>query len=124
MISIDYRSSEPIYDQIVKGILRLKAVGALTPGDKLPSVRSLAMEIGINPNTVQKAYAMLESGGVIYSVPGKGSFLSGEADAMELLRQSAREELRREVRKALLSGLTVEELQQIIEEESKGGVSR
>ena len=124
MISIDYRSSEPIYDQIVKGILRLKAVGALAPGDKLPSVRSLAMEIGINPNTVQKAYAMLESGGVIYSVPGKGSFLSGEADAMELLRQSAREELRREVRKALLSGLTVEELQQIIEEESKGGVSR
>ena len=124
MISIDYRSSEPIYDQIVKGILRLKAVGALAPGDKLPSVRSLAMEIGINPNTVQKAYAMLESGGVIYSVPGKGSFLSGEADAMELLRQSAREELRREVRKALLSGLTVEELQRIIEEESKGGVSR
>lgn len=124
MISIDYRSSEPIYDQIVKGILRLKAVGALNPGDKLPSVRSLAMEIGINPNTVQKAYAMLESGGVIYSVPGKGSFLSGEADAMELLRQSAREELRREVRKALLSGLTVEELQRIIEEESKGGVSR
>ena len=124
MVTIDYRSPEPIYDQIVKGILRLKAVGALSPGDKLPSVRSLAVDIGINPNTVQKAYAILESDGVIYSVPGKGSFLSGEEDAMELLRRTAREDLRREVRKALLSGLTAEELQQIIEEETKGGLSR
>lgn len=124
MVTIDYRSPEPIYDQIVKGILRLKALGALSPGDKLPSVRSLAVDMGINPNTVQKAYAILESGGVIYSVPGKGSFLSGEEDAMELLRRTAREDLRREVRKALLSGLTAEELQQIMDEETKGGLSR
>lgn len=122
MITIDYRSSEPIYDQIVKGILRLKAVGALSTGDKLPSVRALALEIGINPNTVQKAYALLESGGVIYSVPGKGSFLSGEDNAMELMRQAAREELASAVRKALLSGLTPREIATIAEEETKGGL--
>lgn len=121
MISIDYRSGEPIYDQIVGGILRLKAVGALSAGDKLPSVRSLALEIGINPNTVQKAYGILESSGVIYSVAGKGSFLSGDENAMELITASARSEFSQAVRRAKIAGLTAEELLTLVREEGGEG---
>ena len=90
MIPIDYRSGEPLYDQIVSGVLRLKAVGALLPGDKLPSVRALALEIGINPNTVQKAYGILESNGVICTMAGKGSFVSQDEAAMEMIAPAVR----------------------------------
>lgn len=121
MISIDYRSGEPIYDQIVSGILKLRAVGALRAGDKLPSVRALALDIGINPNTVQKAYAILESHGVIYSVAGKGSFLSGEDNAMEMMKQAARTEFSQAVNRAKLAGLSQEELIAMIHRE--GGKS-
>lgn len=117
MISIDYRSGEPLYDQIVNGVLRLKAVGALGTGDKLPSVRALALEMGINPNTVQKAYSILESNGVIYSVAGKGSFLSGDENAIELVLAAARADFKQAVRKAKLAGLTEEQLQQLLREE-------
>lgn len=117
MISIDYRSGEPIYDQIVNGILRLKAVGALSAGDRLPSVRSLALEIGINPNTVQKAYGILESNGVICSVAGKGSFISGDEAAMEMITAAAREDFSQAVRKARTAGLTTEELLVMVRKE-------
>ena len=60
MIQIDWKSGIPAYDQIVSGFIRLKAIGAMLPGEKLPSVRSLAMQLGVNPNTVQKAYLILE----------------------------------------------------------------
>lgn len=116
MISIDYRSGEPIYDQIVGGILKLRAVGALRAGDKLPSVRALALEIGINPNTVQKAYGILETHGVIYSVAGKGSFLSGQDDAMDLLKQTATAEFSQAVKRAKLAGLSQDELIAVIRE--------
>ena len=54
MIQIDWQSRTPIYDQLIRGVVRLKALGVLQPGDKLPSVRSLAAQLGVNPNTVQK----------------------------------------------------------------------
>lgn len=117
MISIDYRSGEPIYDQIVNGFLRLKAVGALSAGDRLPSVRSLALELGINPNTVQKAYGILESGGVIYSVAGKGSFISGDEAAMDMIVSAAKGEFLQAVRKALSAGLSAEALSKLVFEE-------
>lgn len=117
MISIDYRSGEPIYDQIVSGILRLKAVGALSPGDKLPSVRALALEIGINPNTVQKAYGILESSGIICSVAGKGSFISRDEAAMEMITAAARQDFAQAVRKALAAGLTGAELLELVRKE-------
>ena len=77
MISLNYRDARPIYEQIKNGLKRLIVTGALKEGDKLPSVRSLATELAINPNTIQKAYNELENEGYIYSVPGKGSFASG-----------------------------------------------
>ena len=73
MIKIDWQSGVPAYDQIVQGMIRLKAVGAFAAGDQLPSVRSLAVSLGVNPNTVQKAYKLLEEEGLIQSRAGAKS---------------------------------------------------
>ena len=74
MLTLNYRDSRPIYGQIKDGLRRLIVTGALEPDEKLPSVRSMAMELAINPNTIQRAYEALEAEGYVYSVPGKGSF--------------------------------------------------
>ncbi len=74
MISINLRDSRPIYEQVKDAFRRLIISGALTPEEKLPSVRELAAQLVINPNTIQRAYRELESEGYIRSVPGKGSF--------------------------------------------------
>lgn len=78
MIQIDYRDARPIYEQIVDGVEMLALRGALPAGSQLPSVRQLAMELSINPNTIQRAYAELERRGVIYSAKGRGNFISDE----------------------------------------------
>ena len=87
MLTLNYRDSRPIYGQIKDGLRRLIVTGALEPDEKLPSVRSMAVELAINPNTIQRAYAELESEGFIYSVPGKGSFASRRRDAGEARRE-------------------------------------
>ena len=74
MISLNYRDSRPIYEQIKDGLRKLIVTGALHTDDKLPSVRALAQQLSINPNTIQRAYESLEAEGYLYSVPGKGSF--------------------------------------------------
>ncbi|MEG1593424.1 MAG: GntR family transcriptional regulator [Oscillibacter sp.] len=81
MISLNYRDSRPIYEQIRDELRKLIVTGALGPDDKLPSVRALATQLAINPNTIQRAYNELESEGYIYSVPGKGSFAAESAGA-------------------------------------------
>ena len=105
MIQIDWQSRTPIYDQLIRGVVRLKALGALQPGEKLPSVRSLAAQLGVNPNTVQKAYQMLETQGVIYSVSGKGSFISDREGASAELLQAAEERVRRVLTAAAQTGV-------------------
>lgn len=98
MISLNYRDSRPIYQQIKDELRKLIVTGALAAGEKLPSVRALATQLSINPNTIQRAYNDLEAEGYIYSVPGKGSFASdrGDADAArrDLLKDKVRELLR------------------------------
>lgn len=115
MITIDYRSRVPIYDQIVSGIIRLKTVGVLKADDKLPSVRQLANELRINPNTVQKAYAILETDGIIYSVSGKGSFISGDSAADTALYDAAKADFEKAVQEAAYRGLSKQSLAEIIE---------
>ncbi len=78
MFSIDLTSRIPIYEQIYQKIVNLIINGTLAENDQLPSVRSLAKSTGVNPNTVSKAYQELERNGVIYSVPGRGSFVSAQ----------------------------------------------
>lgn len=123
LIMIDYRSNLPIYDQIVNGFIRLRSIGVLKADDKLPSVRQLANELHINPNTVQKAYSILEGDGIIYSVSGKGSFISGDSAADEALRLAAESDFKRAVGEAMRRGLGADALIDIInrlcEEEEK-----
>ncbi|MDO4298332.1 MAG: GntR family transcriptional regulator [Lachnospiraceae bacterium] len=77
MIGIDLQNRKPIYEQIVERFETLIVNGILESDSQMPSVRSLAMELSINPNTIQKAYAMLEQEGYIYPVKGRGNFVSG-----------------------------------------------
>lgn len=79
MIHLDLHDPRPIYEQIVEQIETLAARGVLEADAKLPSVRQLAVELSLNPNTVQKAYGELLSRGVIYSVRGRGNFVSGDS---------------------------------------------
>ena len=74
MLNLDYRDARPIYEQVRDGLRRLMVTGAIREGEKLPSVRTLASSLAINPNTIQRAYEALEAEGYLYSVPGKGSF--------------------------------------------------
>ncbi len=74
MLNLDYRDARPIYEQVRDGLRRQMVTGAIQEGEKLPSVRSLASRLAINPNTIQRAYESLEAEGYLYSVPGKGSF--------------------------------------------------
>lgn len=75
MFSIDFRNPKPIYEQLSDSIEKLAIKGILKPDEQLPSVRQLAMELSINPNTIQRAYTALESKGITYSVKGRGSFI-------------------------------------------------
>ena len=94
MVHLDYRDARPIYSQIIDGFRDQILAGLLSPGDKLPSVRDLAAELAINPNTIQRSYRELESQGWIQSVPGKGSFAAGHSDADAARREELAEQLR------------------------------
>ena len=76
MIQINYHDSRPIYEKVKDSLRQLILSGALPEGDRLPSVRELAVSLTINPNTIQRAYRELEQEGYIVSVPGKGSFVA------------------------------------------------
>ena len=89
MLNLDYRDARPIYEQVRDGLRRLMVTGAIQEGEKLPSVRSLASRLAINPNTIQRAYESLEAEGYLYSVPGKGSFAAPHTG----VDQARREEL-------------------------------
>ena len=82
MFSIDYRSRTPLYQQLIENIEQLVLRGVLTADTQLPSVRSLAVELSINPNTVSRAITELESRGIIYTVPGRGSFIAADQTAL------------------------------------------
>ncbi|MBE6112432.1 MAG: GntR family transcriptional regulator [Peptococcaceae bacterium] len=87
MILIDYKSRKPIYEQIIDNIKHLVVSGVLQRDDQLPSVRQLAQELAINPNTIQKAYAELERQGVIYSLKGRGSFVGSSLQELRTVQQ-------------------------------------
>lgn len=86
MITLNYRDSKPIYEQIKDAMRRLILTGVLAEDEKLPSVRELAQQLSINPNTIQRAYRELEAEGCVYSIPGKGSFVT-KAEPLSLVRQ-------------------------------------
>ncbi len=110
MFLLDPQSKEPIFEQIQTQILRFIKAGILSPGDRLPSVRQLAQENGINPNTVSKAYIELEKNGYVYNLPKKGVYVS------DINTHSRQQEQISHILKPLKdSGIKKEELLEIIE---------
>ena len=110
MITLNYRDSRPIYEQIKDGLRKLIVSGAMEPEEKLPSVRALATQLSINPNTIQRAYNELEAEGYIYSVPGKGSFVAGDRSADDARRQELIARLQETAAELRLLGATDAEL--------------
>lgn len=110
MIVIDYKDTRPIYEQVVEKFKVLILKNALLPDEQMPSVRSLAMELSINPNTIQKAYAQLEREGFIYTVKGRGNFVSGTENLLAERKKSYIDKLLTLVAEAMEYGITREEI--------------
>lgn len=115
MIIIDYKDSRPIYEQIVEKFKSLILKGVLETDSKMPSVRSLAMELSINPNTIQKAYAQLERDGFIYTVKGRGNFVAEKEDLLMDKKNEIFEKFRAILKEALEMGIDADELISFIE---------
>ena len=110
MIKLDLQSRVPLYEQLQEQIIRLSLMGVLEANEQLPSVRSLAHEVGINPNTVAKAYQELERQGIIYTISGRGSFVSPNVLSLQSPRQAALVEVFEALDKALSRGIAPEEV--------------
>lgn len=114
MIILDYHDRRPLYEQITEKFRILILRGAISPGEKMPSVRQLAVELSMNPNTIQRAYMELEQEGLIYPVKGRGNFV---ADTEQIRRKSLedyRQELKEVIRKGMELGIKEEELLYIV----------
>ena len=110
MILIDYKDSRPIYEQIVEKFRLLILNGVLKADEKMPSVRTLAMELSINPNTIQRSYGELERQGYIYTVKGRGNFVSDTAELKNEYRREIFERLDGVINAAGNAGITKDEL--------------
>ncbi len=116
MIMIDHHSKIPIYEQIKVQILALITSGALSPGDKLPSLRTLAADLSLNFNTIKKVFAQLEADGVIITVQGKGCFVADTARGNTTVLDKGEAVLREALGMALASGVTEERAAEIVRE--------
>lgn len=108
VINLDYKKREAIYEQIVSEIERYVSLGVLMPNEKIPSVRNMALDLGINPNTVKKAYDILEERGVIVTLSTKGTFIT---DEISNIKKAKEDEL-------------INKIEEIIKELEKYGLSR
>ena len=117
MIILDYRDTRPLYEQIVDKFQMLILSGALEPNSRMPSVRSLAVELSINPNTIQRAYSELERNGFLYTVKGKGNYVAYSDSLKDVRKQEILEKLRDLKKEALSMGMTVKELTEFLEQE-------
>ena len=110
MIHLDYRDSRPIYQQVKDNLRHLMVTGVLNAGDKLPSVRALASQLSINPNTIQRAYAELEAEGYVVSVTGKGNFVAEGDTQNEARRRELLAKMKPLMEELKALGMTAEEL--------------
>ena len=118
MVHLDYRDARPIYTQICDGIRDQILSGILRPDDRLPSVRELATQLTINPNTIQRAYRELENQGWVVSVPGKGCFVCGVPTGARTEAQTLLSQFDKTAARLLSLGITRQEL---LERLSQGG---
>lgn len=116
MININFRDSRPIYEQVKTTLRKLIVSGAMSPDEKLPSVRELASQLVINPNTMQRAYRELEQEGYITSIPGKGSYANLSAQVDEGRKKELLTAMDEIVAELLYLGVTPDELDRRIRE--------
>ena len=117
MITLNYRDARPIYEQVKDGLRKLIVSGAIADGEKLPSVRQLASQLAINPNTIQRAYNELEAEGYAASVPGKGSFaVRGERGQDDARRQELAARLRETAAELRAMGMSHAEIEALCKE--------
>ncbi len=125
MIQLNYRDARPIYEQIRDGFRHLIVQGVMQTDEKLPSVRELATNLTINPNTIQRAYRELEQEGYLYTVPGRGSFVAGVPDADSARQKKLLEAFDGNVQELLFIGVAedalAERIHRIAEGEKRGG---
>lgn len=109
MIILDYKDRRPIYEQVMDRLREWMLMGVLRQDEKLPSVRSLATELSINPNTIQRAYMELERQGYIYSIKGKGSFVADAGRIRDRERNALKADMEDLAERAFCMGLKTEE---------------
>ena len=115
MIILDYRDRRPIYEQVISRFQELMLTGALEKDSQLPSVRSLAMELSINPNTIQRAYVELERQGYIYTVKGKGSFVADNTVMKEKRKKEVLLQVSDMIDEAIRVGIPGDEIKNMVE---------
>lgn len=120
MIVIDYSDKRPIYEQIAERFRMLIINGIMEADERLPSVRTLAVELSINPNTIQRAYTELEREGFIYSVKGRGNFVKKDEALFQRLKQHLLDEFEKQACICLRQGITEDELLNRIQKAAEG----
>ena len=121
MISLNYRDSRPIYEQIKDGLKKLIVTGGLAADERLPSVRALATQLSINPNTIQRALSDLEREGFVYSKRTTGRFVTEDLDLiLQSRKQLSEEQLQQFVSCMLQFGYKKEELPNVLSDYIKG----
>lgn len=121
MIILDYRDKRPIYEQIVDKLEHLIIRGALESNTKMPSVRSLALELSVNPNTIQRAYTQLEQDGYLYSVIGRGNYVTSEKEWKKGKINSVLNEINAALLQSKVLGIKKETLQEVLDHIYKDG---
>lgn len=121
MIQLNYRDSKPIYEQIKDGLKRLVITGAIATDEKLPSVRELASQLAINPNTIAKAFRELEQEGYIYTITGRSSFAADRKDISAGRNDELLKKFDEIVKELLFLSEDKEQLKERIEVLAKGG---
>lgn len=115
MIILDYKDRRPIYEQVSEKFKELMFCGVISENESMPSVRSLAMDLSINPNTIQRAYAELERQGYIYTVKGKGSFAAENTAMKENRRKEILIQVSEVIDEAIQIGIPDEEIKKMVE---------
>lgn len=114
MIVLDYRDKRPIYEQVVEKMEHLIGCGGLESNSKLPSVRALAMELSVNPNTIQRAYSQLEQDGYIYTIIGRGNYVTDRSEWQTGRFQALKQNFAELLRTARDVGMPKEELLELV----------
>jgi len=125
LFSINLQSREPIYEQVYNNVIKLISLGVLEPDHQLPPVRQMAAQLGVNPNTVSKAYKNLEQDGIIYSVVGRGSFVMPQLTMANSKKLEAINKAVDSIRNAMNIGVKKQEILQLVDDiYGKGVVSK